>query len=89
MFLLDVPSIDQTTGQPAASELVTLPAEVPLRSAAPDPSGEPSARYQTTLLGFARQDDGTIALHSIHPASGAVRDLGARLSAGTRRARPD
>jgi hypothetical protein len=38
---------------------------------------------QSTLYGFARQDDGTLALHSLDPASGAVRDLGARLPAGT------
>ncbi len=40
-------------------------------------------RFETTLLGFARQDDGTLVLHSIDPTSGAVHDLGVRLSAGT------
>jgi hypothetical protein len=40
-------------------------------------------RFDTTLYGFARQDDGTFALHSIDPASGAVHDLGVRLPAGT------
>jgi hypothetical protein len=40
-------------------------------------------RYQSMLYGFAREDDGTLALHSVDPTSGAVRDLGARLPAGT------
>ncbi|MDQ6672965.1 MAG: PEGA domain-containing protein, partial [Chloroflexota bacterium] len=40
-------------------------------------------RFQTTLYGFARQDDGTLALHSIDPTSGVVHDLGVRLPAGT------
>jgi PEGA domain len=39
-------------------------------------------RFETTLYGFARQDDGTLALHSIDPVSGAVHDLGVRLPAG-------
>jgi len=40
-------------------------------------------RFDTTLYGFARQDDGALALHSIDPASGAVHDLGVRLPVGT------
>jgi hypothetical protein len=40
-------------------------------------------RFDTTLYGFARQDDGTLALHSIDPASRAVHDLGVRLPAVT------
>jgi hypothetical protein len=40
-------------------------------------------RYQSMLYGFAREDDGTLALHSVDPTSGAVRDLGARLPVGT------
>jgi hypothetical protein len=39
-------------------------------------------RSDTTLYGFARQGDGTLALHSIDPASGVVQDLGVRLPAG-------
>src|SRR5260370_36535267 len=35
------------------------------------------------VVGFARQDDGTLALRSIDPTSGAVRDLGVRLPPGT------
>jgi hypothetical protein len=40
-------------------------------------------RFPSTLYGFAREDDGTLALHSIDPTSGAVHDLGVRLPAGT------
>ncbi|MGI9146159.1 MAG: hypothetical protein ACR2IK_06400 [Chloroflexota bacterium] len=40
-------------------------------------------RSETTLFGFARLDDGTLALHSIDPTSGAVHDLGVRLPTGT------
>ncbi|HEX9373648.1 MAG TPA: hypothetical protein VF897_21720, partial [Roseiflexaceae bacterium] len=40
-------------------------------------------RFETTLFGLARQDDGTLALHSIDPTSGAVHDVGVRLPAGT------
>ena len=43
----------------------------------------PMWRSETSLLGFARQDDGTLALRSIDPTSGALRDLGVRLPAGT------
>jgi hypothetical protein len=43
----------------------------------------PAWRSERTLLGFARQNDGTLALWSIEPTSGAVRDLGVRLPAGT------
>ena len=39
-------------------------------------------RFETTLYGFARQDDGSLTLHSIDPTSGAVHDLGVRLLAG-------
>ncbi|MDQ6673823.1 MAG: PEGA domain-containing protein [Chloroflexota bacterium] len=39
--------------------------------------------FQTTLFGFAREADGTLSLHSIDPTSGAVRDMGVRLPAGT------
>src|SRR6185437_4446523 len=40
-------------------------------------------RSESTLLGFARQEDGTLALHAIDPTSGVVKDLGVRLPAGT------
>jgi hypothetical protein len=40
-------------------------------------------RFPMTLYGFARRDDGTLAMHSIDPISGAVHDLGVRLPAGT------
>ena len=40
-------------------------------------------RFETTLFGLARQDDGTLALHSIDPTSGAVHDVGVRLPTGT------
>ena len=43
----------------------------------------PVWRSETTLFGFARLDDGTLALHSIDPTSGAVHDLGVRLPTGT------
>ncbi|HEY8742397.1 MAG TPA: PEGA domain-containing protein, partial [Chloroflexota bacterium] len=43
----------------------------------------PVWRSESALLGFARQDDGTLALRSIDPTSGAVRDLGVRLPAAT------
>ena len=43
----------------------------------------PVWRSKSALLGFARQDDGTLALRSIDPTSGAVRDLGVRLPPGT------
>src|SRR5262249_47982851 len=39
-------------------------------------------RFPTTVYAFAREDDGTLALHSIDPTSGAVHDLGVRLPAG-------
>jgi len=42
-------------------------------------------RFPTTLFGFARDDNGTLALHTIDPTSGAVHDLGVRLPAGTAR----
>jgi hypothetical protein len=42
----------------------------------------PVWRSENALLGFARQNDGTLALWSIEPTSGAVRDLGVRLPAG-------
>ena len=42
----------------------------------------PAWRSERTLLGFARQNDGTLALWSIEPTSGAVHDLGVRLPAG-------
>jgi len=41
----------------------------------------PAWRSQNTLLGFARQDDGTLALRSIDPTAGEARDLGVRLPA--------
>jgi hypothetical protein len=41
----------------------------------------PVWRSESALLGFARQDDGMLALRSIDPTSGAVRDLGVRLPA--------
>jgi hypothetical protein len=40
-------------------------------------------RFPTTLYELAREGDGTLALHSIDPASGVVHDLGVRLPAGT------
>jgi hypothetical protein len=40
-------------------------------------------RSENTLFGFARQDNGTLALRSIDPLTGAVHDLGVRLPAGT------
>jgi hypothetical protein len=40
-------------------------------------------RFPTTLYGFARENDGTLALHSIDPSSGGVHDLGVRLPTGT------
>jgi hypothetical protein len=43
----------------------------------------PVWRSDNRLFGFARQDDGTLALRSIDPTSGAVNDLGVRLPAGT------
>jgi hypothetical protein len=43
----------------------------------------PVWRSETTLFGLARQDDGTLALRSIDTTTGAVRDLGVRLPAGT------
>jgi len=43
----------------------------------------PVWRSESALLGFARQDDGTLALRSIDPTSGAWRDLGVRLPPGT------
>ncbi len=43
----------------------------------------PVWRSEGVLYGLARQDDGTLALHSIDPTTGAVRDLGVRLPAGT------
>jgi hypothetical protein len=39
-------------------------------------------RYPTTLYAFARQDDGSLALHSADPNSGIVSDLGVRLGVG-------
>ena len=42
-------------------------------------------RFPMTLYGFAREDDDTLALHSIDPVSGAVHDVGVRLPAGTAR----
>jgi hypothetical protein len=43
----------------------------------------PVWRSETTLFRLARQDDGTLTLRAIDAASGAVRDLGVRLPAGT------
>jgi len=43
----------------------------------------PAWRSENTLFGLARQDDGTLALRSIDPSTGAVHDLGVRLPAGT------
>jgi len=43
----------------------------------------PVWRSESALLGFARQDDGTLALRSIDATSGGVNDLGVRLPAGT------
>jgi hypothetical protein len=43
----------------------------------------PAWRSENTLLGIARQDDGTLALRSIDPSTGATRDLGVRLPAST------
>ena len=43
----------------------------------------PVWRSETTLLGFAPQADGTLALRSIEPGSGIVQDLSVRLPAGT------
>jgi len=43
----------------------------------------PVWRSDNSLLGFARQDDGTLGLRSIDPTSGAVHDTGVRLPAGT------
>jgi hypothetical protein len=40
-------------------------------------------RFPGTLYGFAREDSGALALHSIDPTSGTVRDLGVRLPPGT------
>ena len=42
----------------------------------------PFWRSDTSLFGFALQEDGTLALRSIDAASGVVRDLGVRLPAG-------
>jgi hypothetical protein len=46
----------------------------------------PVWRSENVLLGFARQNDGTLALWSIEPTSGVVRELGVRLPAGTAQA---
>jgi len=43
----------------------------------------PVWRWDNSLLGFARQDNGTLGLRSIDPSSGAVQDTGVRLPAGT------
>jgi hypothetical protein len=43
----------------------------------------PVWRSGSTLLGFAPQADGTLALRSLEPDSGVVQDLGVRLPAGT------
>jgi hypothetical protein len=43
----------------------------------------PVWRSESALYGLGRQDDSTLALRSIDPGSGAVRDLGVRLPAGT------
>jgi hypothetical protein len=40
-------------------------------------------RTENTLLGFVRQDDGTLALRSIDASTGVTHDLGVRLPAGT------
>jgi hypothetical protein len=39
-------------------------------------------RYSTTIYAFARQDEGSLALHSADPNSGIVSDLGVRLAVG-------
>jgi hypothetical protein len=43
----------------------------------------PVWRSEHAMYVFSRQSDGTLALHLIDPTSGAVRDLGVRLPAGT------
>jgi len=43
----------------------------------------PVWRSEGVLYGLARQDEGSLALRSIDPATGAVRDVGVRLPAGT------
>ena len=48
----------------------------------------PVWRSESALFGFARQDDGTLALRSIDPTSGAVHDLGVRLPLGTAQGTP-
>lgn len=48
----------------------------------------PVWRSDSALLGFARQEDGTLGLRSIDSASGALRDLGARLPSVTAQGAP-
>ncbi|HLB78622.1 MAG TPA: hypothetical protein VJO72_16455 [Candidatus Dormibacteraeota bacterium] len=43
----------------------------------------PVWRSENVVYGLARQDDGSLALRSIDPTSGAVQDLGVRLPAST------
>ncbi|MGI9149250.1 MAG: PEGA domain-containing protein [Chloroflexota bacterium] len=43
----------------------------------------PAWRSENAVHSFARQDDGSLALRSIDPTSGAVRDLGVRLPTST------
>jgi hypothetical protein len=43
----------------------------------------PVWRSPNALLSLVREDDGTLALRSVEETSGAVRDLGVRLPAGT------
>ncbi|HEY0583154.1 MAG TPA: hypothetical protein VGE94_13295, partial [Chloroflexota bacterium] len=43
----------------------------------------PVWKSEDALYSFARQDDGTLALRSSDPTSGATNDLGVRLPAGT------
>jgi hypothetical protein len=43
----------------------------------------PTWRSENALFSLARQENGTLALLSVDPTSGATRDLGLRLPAGT------
>ncbi len=45
----------------------------------------PVWRSENALYSFARQNDGTLALNSTHPSTGATHDLGVRLAASTGR----
>jgi hypothetical protein len=63
-----------------ASGLETVP---PRRVGTAINTLSPVWRFANTLYGFARQDSGTLALRSIDPSTGAVRDPNVRLPAGT------